>query len=181
MAVIGGQPIGEAFMRNFSALLFAVLLFGAPNAAQANCDSPPGPVRAWLKSHPGWSLVRETDLAEVSGQVWKHLAKPGLCPGFAGADLDGSGRLSYMALFLKAPDGLQLLFRPDTSVPENLTGEASIEGSLIYRVKPGYYWDFEAEKNVFIARDGFKWVSSDGPTSLFFLKGRHIKRIVIFD
>jgi hypothetical protein len=147
--------------------------------ARADCDEVPPPVQEALKAEPEWVLVQRKDLLEEH-RVFSDEARPGLCPGFAAADLEGEGRPSY-ALSLIKFEGTKtfqklVVLRPDGDgfKPETLVDAREIAMPfVVFNVGPGTYDRAAGDKGVTVKTDSIVYARLfTGATQYYLAKGK---------
>jgi hypothetical protein len=144
-------------LRTFAAELAAVALLTIPAGASDPCADPPPAADAYLRTQPGWKILRLQDMDPDDQSLWIRYHK-NLCPGMAAVDFDGSGKRWV---------GLALLRHAENGVVEKIAFvrllEGRLETHLVYRDFPAYQviWtrppetvhEFETGKTTAIAHE----------------------------
>ncbi len=161
------------------ALWFAGLSFVPAQAAYADCDDAPAPVQEALKAEEGWSFVTPRDLDEEKRVLAAEL-HPNECPGFALADLDGAGAVSYAIALIKFESDRTLqklvVLRPEGDGFKAVTFAPTYElasPAVVFKAAPGTYERIGENKGIDIATDSIVYAQIRGAATQYYLvKGK---------
>jgi hypothetical protein len=140
----------------------------APAWAADPCAELPTAVATYLSANPGWSVITADDLARDDRRLWLRQHRHE-CPGFALADLDGSGRpfaaLGLINHRLGNDSERVVLVRPaagELEVRVLVPDERVYHPLTLFRRPPGMAKDWDDEKAVAIAHDsvGVAWLEA---------------------
>jgi hypothetical protein len=106
--------------------------------------------------------------------------RPGLCPGLATVDVDGSHRASHALALLSDRGGknyeeVVLLWHDGTPRSAQILVEAFSEGPrmVIWRLEPGVYEEWDTHRKTRIAHDSIGFEAFEASVTLYyFAKGK---------
>jgi hypothetical protein len=166
-------------------LVLLSLLLAAP-AFAAQCSAPK-PVRGFLKTHAGWSLVDVTDLGAADRVAWRKLHR-GACPGVAVAELGSKGEKSYALavlskgrngrmerLVLLEADGKKLV--PRTLVPAFAVGDPIV----VWRAKPRSVREFGSRRRIALPRDSVVFEKIGMSSKVFYFADGQIRTLLTME
>jgi hypothetical protein len=168
-------------MRLAALVAFCCLIVAPAWAAQ--CPAPK-PVKNYLKSHSGWSLVDVADLGAADRILWRKLHR-GACPGVAAAELGTKGEKSYaMAVLSKGRNGrmerLVLLeadgknLMPKTLVPAFAVGDPIV----VWRAKPRTIREFGSRRRVAVPHDSIVFEKLGMSSKVFYFEGGQVRTLL---
>ncbi len=142
-------------------LLAALLPFGVLAEARANCADLPTPVREVLAAEPGWELVQLRHFYQEEEEFWQEFYGR-TCPGYAAADIDGSGKPSYAVSLINQSGAVEqhklLVLRPEgagfTKIELPPAQRKNI-AMFVIKQAPGKYVDWDSGKAVEVATESF--------------------------
>ena len=163
----------------------SALLSAAParDPSTAACNQPPARIQAYLRRHQGWRLLSVQDLSGEDQALWRR-ARAGLCPGFAQADLDGSGKVFFAAALIRTSAHIRteilLLFPPGArTAPERLSGpDKGGPPYVTWRAGPGQSYDYATSRTVKIPHDSIMLEQLEANSTQFYLHNGKVRSIL---
>jgi hypothetical protein len=154
--------------------------------ARADCNSIPNPVRRYVATQTGWTILASPDLADEQ-EMWVHYHGRH-CPGFAQVNFDGNGRDAYaVALVHKIGSVLHErleLVRPhgtDVTIID-LTPDWDVSGPwVVFRAKPHTYMAVETNKRFTLRSDGVIFEKMESADHLYWLNHGKVAHIMLSD
>jgi hypothetical protein len=180
-----GRKTATYFSWNRSGLAMLAAFFWliALPASAASCVAPK-PVRSFLKTHSGWSLVDVADLGDADRIAWRKLHR-GACPGIAAAELGTKGEKSYALavlskgrnghmerLVLLEADGKKLV--PKTLVPAFAVGDPIV----VWRAKPRTVREFGSRRRVALPHDSIVFEKPGMSSKVFYFEGGQVRTLL---
>jgi hypothetical protein len=166
-------------------LIFGLVLAAlAGSPAFAQCENLPADAQNYLKAHPGWRVLEIKDIDDPDDQKAWMKKRPGLCPGLATVDVDGSHRMSHALALLgtvggKAQEQVVLLWHEGKPQPAQTLVDPFSVGPhvgphmVIWRLAPGVYEEWDTHKKTRIAHDSVGFEAFEASVRLFyFSKGK---------
>ncbi len=155
-------------MRWILKLLVLMTVAAVPALAADPCAELPEAARTYLSANPGWAVITLADLASDDRVAWQREHARD-CPGFALADLDGSGRpFAVMGLISRRADDISERIVLVRLVPGGLEvrvlipDERAANPLVLFRLPPGKAREWDSDREVVIAHDsvGVAWLEA---------------------
>jgi hypothetical protein len=167
-------------MRAGPSLLYIVfLMFSIAAGAATPCTNLPRIVVNYLQRHPGWTLVTTNDLEDEDKKLWTRNNR-GLCPGMAIADLNGSGRKSYVLALRRRSNGVTqekvILLGSDTRyLQERILAppDRADVVLVVWRASRGKYYSYETNRYFRVPHDSIIYEDIGSSTIVYyFVRGK---------
>lgn len=144
-------------------------------ALAAPCTPPP-PVAAWLKAHPGWAILTLADLNKDQQMQWNEAHKA-FCPGLAAVVLDADGQTSWALALLDSKGSQEQLVLLRGGKPITLEAPSQSTGVVVWRAPPGKYDDPASGRKIAIAHDSIMYELFESATEQFYLSNGKVRRL----
>jgi len=147
---------------------FVLMMVAAPAFGADPCTALPEAARLYLIANPGWAVITSADLAASDRTLWTRQHGHD-CPGFALADLDGSGRpFAALGLISRRLDEVSeriVLVRQalgGLEVRVLIPDERASNPVVLFRLPPGKAREWESDRELVIAHDsvGVAWLQA---------------------
>ncbi len=144
-------------MRELIGSILLLAAFGAPSLAVDGCETPPAAARMYLDAHPGWRILRLTDLIPEDQSLWSDYHK-GKCPGMAEIDFDGTGRKHVALALLSRIKGqdverIVVVRSSDHGLEQHTIYREFPAYVVIWRVGPGTAQEWDTPKKIRVRHD----------------------------
>jgi len=148
----------------------------ACSSAHAAPCTPPAPVAAYLKAHPGWRILTLADLNHDQQTQWND-ARKAFCPGMAEVAVDAGAEKSWALALLDTNGSQEQLVLLHGGKPVTLEPPSQSTGVVVWRTPPGQYEDPATGKKIAIAHDSIMYELFESATEQFYLVNGNVRRI----
>ena len=154
-------------------LMMASLVGTGPLAAPC---TPPLPVAAYLKAHPGWRVLTLADLNKDQQMQWNEAHKA-FCPGLAEVVVDAGGQKSWALALLDTKGSQEQLVLLHGDKPITLEAPSHSTGVVVWRAAPGKYDDPATGRKIAIAQDSIMYELFESAAEQFYLSNGKVRRL----
>lgn len=140
------------------------------SGAQAECTPLTADAAAYLKTHPGWRVVKIKDLTADDRVIWRK-DRPGGCPGMVQADFDGSGKKFTVLSLLTTQNGetrqVTLALRGKTIYALRKTRKTA-NPTVLYLEQPGIARQWDSVQQVVVPNQSVSIVQLESSAEQFY-------------